>query len=107
MTYEAMQNDASGESEQANFVADQEMGDKSLSLLLTEDGKAVFTYDQAIEGTWKLEGETVVLTLPERKSASGGAAFSGTYRLVLSGNDTFSGPDPNVAGVTLTFTRAS
>lgn len=105
MTYEAMQKDASGESEQSEFLAAQEGSDKTLTLDLQAGGRAVFTNDQPIEGTWKLEGDTVVLTLPERQSPSGGPAFSGTYRLKLEGKDTFSGPDPQVEGYSLTFSR--
>jgi hypothetical protein len=105
MTYEAMQKDASGESEQAEFLAAQEGSGKTITLDLQAGGKAVFTNDQPIEGTWKLEGDTVVLTLPERQSPSGGPAFSGTYRLKLKGKDTLSGPDPQVEGFSLTFSR--
>jgi hypothetical protein len=105
MTYEAMQNDASGESEQATFLADQEGTGKTIKLELQEGGKAVFTLDGPIEGDWSLSGDTVRLTLPARKSGDGGAAFSGAYALKLEGKAKMSGPDPNVSGYKLTFVK--
>jgi hypothetical protein len=103
MTYAAMQGDAGGESEQAQFLADQEGQDKSISLDLQEGGKAVFQAYQPLEGTWTLDDGTVVLTLP--KFEADGPTFGGVYRLALEGKDKMSGADPNVAGYTLTFRK--
>lgn len=105
MTYEAMQNDASGESEQATFLADQVGENKSIKLDLQAGGKAVFTLDAPIDGTWSFEGDTVSLTLPARQSASGGPAFSGTYLLKIVGLGEISGPDPSVKGYSVTFRK--
>jgi hypothetical protein len=105
MTYEAMQNDASGESEQATFLADQVGTSKSIKLELQPGGKAIFTLDGPIEGTWSMSGDSVQLTLPSRKSADGGPAFAGTYSLKLDGKGKMTGPDPNVAGYNLTFVK--
>jgi hypothetical protein len=105
MTYEAMQNDASGESEQATFLADQEGMGKAIKLELQSGGKAVFTLDGPIEGTWSLSDGAVELTLPARKSVDGGPAFSGTYSLKLEGKGKLTGPDPNVSGYKLTFVK--
>ncbi len=105
MTYEAMQNDASGESEQATFLADQVGQNKEIKLELQAGGKAVFDLDGPIEGTWSVSGDAVTLTLPARQSASGGPAFSGTYKLKLEEPGVMSGPDPGVKGYTLTFRR--
>ena len=105
MTYEAMQNDASGESEQAEFLAAQEGQSKTLKLELMEGGKATFTNDQPIEGTWSLSGDTLTLTLPLRGSESGAPKFGGTYTLTVKDKGKMEGRDPNVNGYTLHFTK--
>lgn len=105
MTYEAMQNDASGESEQAEFLAAQEGQSKTLKLELMEGGKATFTNDQPIEGTWSLSGDTLTITLPLRGSESGAPKFGGTYTLTVKDKGRMEGPDPSVNGYTLHFTK--
>jgi hypothetical protein len=105
MTYEAMKDDASGESEQATFLADQVGEGKSIRLELQSGGKAVFELDGQIEGTWRLSGDSVTLTLPDRQSSTAGPGFSGTYVLKLGGAGEMTGPDPVVKGFTLTFRK--
>ena len=105
MTYEAMQNDASGESEQSMFLADQEGTGKSIKLELREGGKAVFTLNEPINATWSLSADTVALTLPARQSVDGGPAFAGTYKLKIASPGEMSGPDPTVKGYSLTFRK--
>jgi hypothetical protein len=104
MTYEAMQNDASGESEQAEFLAAQEGQGKTLKLELKEDGKATFTNDQPIEGTWSLSGDALTLVLPTKQGATA-PAFGGTYTFSVKGKGEMEGPDPAVKGYTLHFTK--
>ena len=105
MTYKTMQENADGSSEQATFIAEQVSEGKTLSLELKEDGAALFTYKEPIEGTWSLADGVVTLILPKRTTPDGGPGFGGTYRLKVEDQGKMAGPDPNLEGVPLTFTK--
>ena len=105
MTYKTMQENADGGSEQATFIAEQESGGRTLSLELNADGTAVFNYKEPIQGTWSLADGVVTLVLPKRTSADGGPGFGGTYLLMVEDEGKIAGPDPNLEGVPLTFTK--
>ena len=105
MTYQTMQENADGSSEQATFVAEQVSEGKSLSLELKADGSALFEYQEPIEGSWSLADGVVTLVLPKRTTSDGGPGFGGTYRLKVEDAGRMAGPDPNLEGVPLTFTK--
>ena len=105
MTYKTMQENADGSSEQATFIAEQYSEGKTLSLVLEADGSALFEYKEPIQGSWSLADGVVTLVLPTRTTSDGGPGFGGTYRLKVEGAGTMKGPDPNLEGVPLTFTK--
>ena len=105
MTYQTMQENADGGSEQATFIAEQVSEGKTLSLELKADGSAQFKYKETIEGSWSLADGAVTLVLPIRTTSDGGPGFGGTYRLKVEDAGKIVGPDPNLEGVPLTFTK--
>lgn len=105
MTYKTMQENADGGSEQATFIAEQESNGRTLSLELKADGTAIFSYNEPVEGTWSLSDGVVTLVLPKRTTSAGGPGFGGTYLLKVEGAGTLTGPDPNMEGVPVTFSK--
>lgn len=103
MPMKVMQQDVMANREQSAFLSAQESQGKKLALELREDGTLTFTAFEPLEGTWTLDGSKVVMTLPARPDKTE-ASFTGTYKLELKG-DEISGPDPNVEGVTVIFSR--
>ena len=100
MSLQTLANEVEDGNEQSAFKNEQESQGKRLSLELREDGTLTFTAISTIEGTWSLDGSTVVMELPSAEKT-----FTGTYRLELEGVDKMSGKDPRIEGVTLKFSR--
>lgn len=100
MSYKTLANEVEDDNEQSAFKSEQESLGKRLSLELREDGTLTFIAISTIEGTWSLDGSTVVMELPAAKKT-----FTGTYRLELEGDNKMSGKDPRIEGVTLKFNR--
>jgi hypothetical protein len=105
MTYAAMQRDAGGDNEQSRFLAAQEMEKKFVKLELKADGTAVFENERILDCTWTIEGETVVLKLPDAPAGGEGKVFSGTYRFEMIEEGVMKADDPNVDEYFLRFKK--
>ena len=60
---------------------------------------------EPVQGTWSLADGVVTLVLPVRTTSAGGPGVGGTYLLQVEDAGTIAGPDPNLDGVPLTFTK--
>lgn len=114
MTYKAMQQDAAGETDQAQMYADQMMQGEGIALTLQSDGTAELTMKREVQGTWTLDGSIVTLVLDQDQveqmlgQAAQGRQVENTYRFeVTEGGKRMEAPDPNVEGLTLKFDKGS
>ena len=67
------------------------------------DPPASWDNERILDCTWTVEGENVVLKLPEAPGGGEGKVFSGTYRFEMIEEGVMKGDDPNVDEYFLRF----